>query len=257
MTALNGSLAQLLISNDVAGWIEATKGRIYDFSKDLDRTYRDQGGQMVSNHCYVLCEMEDWRKKRAGKPTKSWTGTTENLLKNINANRYKKLDWDMAERIAHQKAVKTKIAKPKSASAKVNQNEKRRQTTMTNRAKKILPDFCAKHIASVCEMAGEYDWLEAFAELEPDQYGENVPSERLVDGSKWYRQKSVENCPEYSAIVNTGARIQKNHMLQAFEAKKLKKAHKKFANRHRTFLRVHSKYSQFMDTMSLPASPYY
>lgn len=268
-SALNLDLAQLLVANDVDGWIEATKGRIYDFSKDLDRTYTSTDtGNMISNSQYVRDEMADWLRKRGKfgkKPTKSWLGTPANLLKNINAQRYKKLDWDMAERVAHQKAVKTKKSAPKTTKSKVNQNDKRRQATMYKNANKILPDFTTKHIARVkAEMEAQAqaqaqavaytDWMADFSELAVEQYGENVPNRRgPKTGKKWYMCNATANA-QGKKLIKAGNKLHAKHMKLARKRAKVRPlvryATKQLARQNKPPTRT-------MDSMSLPPSPYW
>jgi hypothetical protein len=107
---------------DIAKWAELTKGRVYDLIADRKFVaISDASGlvnpTVINNKDFLTEEVQHWHKAfHAGK--KSWDGSTEKLIKNVNSRRALLILWEQADRQAHTIAIRSKKAPKKSADEK-------------------------------------------------------------------------------------------------------------------------------------------
>ena len=172
-------------------WCEVTKGRVYDFT--IERTFNSvETGEPIDNRAFLNDEMRFWHVKLESN-AKSWSGTVANLIKNVNARRYKLVCWDISEQQSHTRTVKARQTKGKKASVKsrANQKIKRQTASALKKHQKLMETFKPKLNQLLA------DKLEAIENLE-DFMGISVAyknhkewtSQRKPDGRKWWKSKN-------------------------------------------------------------------
>jgi len=206
--ARSSALVEMLLEHDMTAWVKITKGRVYDFDypNKTDGTARTSGeyrlfkdvvnGDEIDCLAFLGEEMAYWMEKLE-KGFKSWNGTVQNFVKNVNARRYKLIEWDLAEQSAHVRATKARqsMPKPKSENAKKAQAElrkvkagkKKHMKQMEKVEVELLGALIAKHAtaSAVDEFMDEYATCEIFDE---GDWG----TKRLADGSKWWTKNASD-----------------------------------------------------------------
>lgn len=204
-------------AGDFEDWIELSKGTVYDFSnKDRKFNYKKVTDWDVSartDHNDYLAHETIALLSYHSKGKKSWAGSKETFLKNVNAMRYRKIEWDSYDK-AEWKANSTKHYTPptKSKASKDSQNVKRRvatgekhRLTRVKNAKLVMLEFCENHIKAQKNQSKVLE-AQALAHLEAEAYIEEEMewagvlcqdmevvspigwgSQRQVDGKKWWK----------------------------------------------------------------------
>ena len=222
--ALKNELASVLLAKNTERWADLTKGRVYDFTGK--RAFIDESGVAVDVEVFIRDEMEKHTRYH-NKQFKSWKGDYANIIKNINAQRYKQISWDAADRNNHSVKVKAqKKASPKSKVNKADANAKRRFATKIKGADKLLSPVIARH-AQIMEAHTEWnECVGALMNMEPDSYGQSVVSRRRKNGRKHWTGVGNPDFKLVRKLNKQGALIQqkdKEAWMKKQQKQKMKK----------------------------------
>ena len=172
-------------------WCEVTKGRVYDFT--IERTFNSvETGEPIDRDEFLNDEHRFWKIKLDSN-AKSWAGTVANLIKNVNARRYKLICWDTAEQQSHTRTVKARQTKGKKASVKsrANQKIKRQTASALKKHQKLMETFKPKLNQLLADKLEAIENLEAFMGISVAYKNHKEwTSQRKPDGRKWWKSKN-------------------------------------------------------------------